>query len=195
MSPVRWLVIAGSARAESHNLKLARELLSFVPDGIECSLLLPADVSLPLYNQDLEVDADVMLEVRRLHALVAAADALIVVSPEHNGSVCAYLKNLLDWVSRLAHIGDRNQPSAFSYKPILLACATSSWHGGSLGLLAVRNVLSYLGAVVLPDQLQLNGAAEAWDEDGKLLDMSLLDKIPDALGRLVQQCQLQGARP
>jgi NAD(P)H-dependent FMN reductase len=107
-----------------------------------------------------------------------------VVTPEHNGAVPAYLKNLLDWMSRVPLWNATElMPDAFFGKPALLACATNGARGGPLALQSARNLLSYLGCLVVPEHLLLNEAEAAWDDDNQMTDPWFADCVAGALAR------------
>ena len=97
----RLLLFCGSQRRASLNARLLDEVARLVPDGVTLDMLPPNAVDLPLFDQDREEDPTVRGRLAILHARFAAADALILASPEYNGLMTPYLKNLIDWVSRL----------------------------------------------------------------------------------------------
>lgn len=107
-----------------------------------------------------------------------------MLSPEYNGSVSPYLKNTVDWVSRLQRVlGDQGYINPFFNKPLFLACAAPGGSGGVLGLQSARNLFGYLGSLVLAEQIKLPYAAGAWDEDGSFADPFLNESIQKILAR------------
>ena len=96
MSKFKILVLVGSTRRDSINRKLAQALGKLGGDRFALSQARVDD--LPLYNQDLE--ADLPASVARFKAQIAAADAVLFVTPEHSRSIPAALKNALDWGAR-----------------------------------------------------------------------------------------------
>jgi chromate reductase, NAD(P)H dehydrogenase (quinone) len=165
------IIFPGSQRKQSLNRRLAVHIASLLAQGFHTELLEADTVDLPLFNQDLENDSLVIDEVKRIYERFRNADGLVVVSPEYNGSVSPYLKNTVDWVSRLPRIGaEQGYINPFHGKPILLASATPGQSGGVLGLQSARNVFSYLGGLILAEQITLPYAIEAWEEDGSLAD-------------------------
>lgn len=88
-------VLVGSLRADSINKRLAIELEALLPEGITFEY---ADLNLPLYNQDLEVNYPA--EATAVKKVVEGADGVLFVTPEHNRGIPAALKNAIDWVSR-----------------------------------------------------------------------------------------------
>ncbi len=90
------LGFSGSAREASFNTRILRALPALAPDGVE---VVPFDVAhIPFYNQDLE--ADLPSSIVDLRSAVAAADGIVVASPEYNHSYSALAKNVIDWASR-----------------------------------------------------------------------------------------------
>jgi chromate reductase len=158
----RLLLFPASLRRQSHQRRLLRYLEPVIGAGCDIDILEPTEVRLPLFDQDLEQSDAVRSEVIGLHDRFSAADGLIVASPEYNGHVSAYLKNTLDWVSRLSRIDPRYAESTpFQGRPVLLASASTGWTGGLLGLQNARSMFSYLGCLVVADQICVSDA-EQW---------------------------------
>jgi NAD(P)H-dependent FMN reductase len=104
-----------------------------------------------------------------LKAIFREHHGLIIASPEYNSSVTAALKNAIDWVSR-ADSDDEPMLSALGGKTAVLCAASPGALGGLRGLVHLRSILGNLGITVLPDQLTLSKAYEAFREDGSLID-------------------------
>jgi chromate reductase len=96
MAKLKLAVIVGSTRRESINRKLAGALIKLADEAFEATILQIDD--LPLYDQDLE--ADFPPQASRLKGGIEAADAILIVTPEHNRAISAALKNAIDWASR-----------------------------------------------------------------------------------------------
>lgn len=147
--PPTLLAFAGSLRRESHQRRLLRHVAAGLAPGCRIAFLEPDPVRLPMFNQDLESDAGIRAELVALHAQVAAADGLLIASPEYNGGVAPYLKNTIDWLSRLPRIDPAYADRwALRHKPVLLLSASTGWSGGLLGLQSTRALFSYVGALV-----------------------------------------------
>jgi chromate reductase len=131
------LVLTGSARTASYTRALGEGLAAAVP-GAE---LAPRLTVLPFYDQDL--DATPPVEVAALRAQVAAADALVVVTPEYNGTVPGLLGNAIDWLSRPYGAG------ALRGKPVVAVAASPGAVGGARAVVALRTVLGNTGAVLV----------------------------------------------
>jgi chromate reductase len=132
-------VIVGSLRKDSINRKLAEALIKLLPATLSATLVRIDD--LPLYNQDL--DGTPPSPVVRLKGEVAAADALLFVTPEHNRSMPAALKNALDWASR------PYGQNLWAGKPAAVAGASIGAVGTACAQQHLRNVLAYLDVATL----------------------------------------------
>src|SRR5262244_2530126 len=165
----RILAFAGSLRRDSFNKKLvpitakgAREA------GAEVTLIALKDFPLPLFDQDLEAEQGMPENGKKLKQLFIDHDGLLMACPEYNSSITAVLKNAIDWVSRPAP----GEPSlvAFRGKIATLMSASPGALGGLRGLVHVRSILGNLGVIVLPDQIAVSRAHEAFNADGSLKD-------------------------
>lgn len=165
----RILALAGSLRAGSYN----RRILAFAADGARAA---GADVTridlrdfpLPVYDADLESASGLPPAALALKERFRAAEGLLFASPEYNSAISGTLKNALDWVSRPA---PGEKPLAcFKGKVAALCAASTGALGGIRGLASVRLILGNLGVVLLPDQVALPKAAEAFDDDGNVVD-------------------------
>jgi len=181
----RIALISGSQRRESYNTRLLRDFAVRLAGRCVCDLIEPADVQLPLFNEDLEHDGKVIESVASLHARVYAAQGLIVASPEYNGQLTPFLKNTIDWISRLPRISPLYS-HAFLDRAILLCSASTGWSGGIAGIPHARALFGYLGGVVLGDVINLSRAAEAWSGYGFAFDPLVEGRLDGALERLLR---------
>jgi chromate reductase len=162
MTPPSLLFFPASLRRQSHQRRLLDHFAETISASCEIDMLTPEDVNLPLFNQDLEQSESVLSEVIALQARFQAADGFVVASPEYNGHISPYLKNTVDWISRLPRIDARYmEGDPFRGKPLLLASASTGWTGGLLGLQSARSVFSYLGCMVAGEQICVSDA-EQW---------------------------------
>src|SRR5262245_15119928 len=165
----RILAFAGSTRRDSFNRKLVFIAVEGARDaGAEVALIDLRDFPLPLFDQDLEAEQGMPENGKKLKQLFIDHDGLLIASPEYNSSITAVLKNALDWVSRPAP----GEPSlvAFRGKVATLMSASPGALGGLRGLVHVRSILGNIGVIVLPDQIAVPRAHEAFEADGSLLD-------------------------
>jgi len=181
------LVFAGSARRESLNKKLARVAAKAVREaGGEATFVDLDDYPMPVYHGDLEAQKGMPEHALRLRELFLAHDALLIASPENNQSITALLKNALDWLSR--DIGDGKGANSglapYRGKVAGIMNATPGPYGGVRHLYHLRQVLSGLGVIVVPHQVQLGHADKAFDLAGALTDARAA-KALDNLARSV----------
>ena len=165
----RILAFASSTRRESFNKKLVAIAAQGAREaGAEVTLIDLKDFPLPLYDQDLEAEQGMPENGNKLKKLFINHDSMLIASPEYNSSFPAVLKNAIDWVSRPAP----GEPSlvAFRGKVATLMSASPGALGGLRGLVHVRSILGDIGVIVLPDQIALAKAHEAFQPDGSLVD-------------------------
>jgi chromate reductase len=179
------LFFAGSAREESLNKKLARLSAEIAnANGLLATFADLGDYPMPLYDGDLEASEGVPENARKLHALLSAHSGVFIASPEYNASMTPLLKNTLDWISRVRIEGEEGS-QVYKTRVFMLASASPGGFGGLRGLLMLRQTLAVgLGALVLPDQLALPGAAGAFDQDGRLKDVAQLERLKDMVQKL-----------
>jgi chromate reductase, NAD(P)H dehydrogenase (quinone) len=181
---VKLLVFAGSARTGSHNAKLAGLAAQAARDlGAQVTELDLLRLGLPLYEARIEA-AGVPEGANALRDQLAAHDAVIVASPEYNGFPTPLLINALDWVSRVpASDGRPAGLATMAGKPAAVMSASPGALGGIRSLGFTRQFLhNSLGFLVLPEQMALPLAAQAFDPQGQLLDA----KQQQALQRVVR---------
>jgi NAD(P)H-dependent FMN reductase len=183
-SAPRLLLIPGSPRKASFNARLLDEFASRLESLCEIDWLAPEQVDLPLFNQDLETDPDIVARVATLHRRFAGSHGLVVASPEYNGQLTPYLKNLIDWVSRLSWI-DARFAQPFVDRPTLLCSASTGGSGGALAIPHARALFGYIGCVVIGDTVCLPHAGQAWTGDGYAFDPELDARIDGALQRVL----------
>jgi len=161
MNPVHVLGISGSLRKASHNTGLLRAALGILPEGL--TLEIAGIDSLPLFNSDLETPGE-PAPVTELKSRIAAADALLIATPEYNYSVTGALKNAIDWASRPLKTAPLNA------KPLAMMGA-----GGAQGTVRaqmhLRQILLHNGALILPKpELYVYRSREKFDQAGELTD-------------------------
>jgi NAD(P)H-dependent FMN reductase len=132
------LVITGSARQDSHTRRLGAQIAA-AANGV----LAPRLTELPFFDQDSE--ASPPAAVQQLRAQVAAADTVVFVTPEYNGTIPGLLGNAIDWLSRPYDGG----PSVLRGRPVVAVAASPGGVGGVRALVSLRTVLGNAGADVL----------------------------------------------
>ena len=165
----RILAFAGSARKDSLNKKLlAAAVEGARAAGAEVTLADLREWPMPLYDGDLEAASGLPETVRRFKALLKEHDGLLLASPEYNSSITPLLKNTLDWCSR-AEPGEKTL-ACFDGKVAALVAASPGALGGVRSLSIARLLLSTLRVLVIPEQVSLPQAHQAFDSAGRLTD-------------------------
>lgn len=177
------LVFAGSNRADSVNRRLAeaagRELNAI---GLHAQFVDLRQFPMPLYDGDDESESGTPPAVTEFQKLVKSKDALVIASPEYNGSFTALVKNTLDWISRPTE-GDPAL-AVFEGKKAAVLSASTGRGGGQRGLKHLRELLEMIGVEVVPTEVSVARAQEAFDDAGNLLrdsDRAALRQLAIAL--------------
>jgi chromate reductase, NAD(P)H dehydrogenase (quinone) len=182
----RILMWSGSQRKDSLNTQLLEQLALDIPAAFQIERLEDVAVQLPLFDQDLEAQPAPLQLALRLHAQVSRCDAIVLASPEYNGQVTPYLKNTVDWMSRLPYL-DPNLGNPFLDRPVLLCSASPSWSGGAGGLAHARSLFAYVGAMVLGDTVSVPFADQCASDWGFVWDPAVQERAMFSLSRLLQQ--------
>jgi NAD(P)H-dependent FMN reductase len=170
MTAPKILAFAGSTRTDSYNKKLIKVAAEGAIDaGAETKLIDLRDFAMPLYDGDLEEAQGLPENAKKLKALFRSHDGLLIASPEYNSSVSGVLKNALDWVSR-PETKDEPSLAAFAGKTAALLSASPGALGGLRGLVHLRSILGNIRVLVLPEQLSISKANEAFNPDGSMKD-------------------------
>ena len=183
MAALKILVIPGSLRTGSLNAKLAAAAAhQFAQAGAEVTKLSLADFPLPIYDGDLQTKSGVPKNAVDLKRMMGSHHGVLFVTPEYNSSVPPLLKNAIDWVSRV-HDAHETRGQVFRDRAFAVAGASHGRLGASRALAALRLILSACHALVVPNQLALAFADDAYD------DMDRLKKPPDieAMAAMVRQ--------
>lgn len=173
MSVTRVAVLVGSLRADSLNRKLAEKLRDEAPEGVVLELVEGLE-QLPFYNE--EIDGEQAPEAAtRIRHQVAAADRVLVVTPEYNGTMPAVLNNAIDWLSRPYGAG------ALVAKPYAVVGTTPTPYGGRWAHADANRSANIAGAVVLEDAT----VSQPGIEVDVLTDPEVQAKLQGALQALV----------
>lgn len=170
------LAFAGSLRRASYNRGLLRAAMETAPADVVVTMFNLSPI--PPYCMDLEAGGGPE-PVQELKAAIAAADALLIATPEHNYSFPGVLKNALDWVSRPAN------SSPFIGKPVAIVGASSGRFGTARAQAALRPVLASLDLLVMSKpELFVTQAEKVSDEDGNVVDQPTRDRVRDVVQAL-----------
>ncbi len=183
----RALVFAGSTRQDSVNRKLAKVVAKQLERaGIPATLVELRDYPMPIYEGDLEAEEGVPATVTAFQELMRAHEALVIASPEFNGSFSALLKNVVDWVS--LPVAGEGPTALFRGKTAALLSASPGKGGGRRGLRHLRELLEMVGVAVITSQLAVGKASDAFTTDGELAQEQdqknlqiVLDELKSAL--------------
>jgi NAD(P)H-dependent FMN reductase len=184
------LVFSGSIRTGSFNARLAalaaKELTLANAEVTRISLV---DYPLPLYDGDLEGRSGAPENATKLKQMMMQHQGVFIASPEYNASITPLLKNTLDWISRVR--GMREQPlAAYKNRVFAIGGASNGQYGAMRSLLALRQVLEIgCGALVIPEQVAVNKAAEAFDDMENLKDEAMAARLKAVALRLIEVAQ------
>ncbi len=185
------LVIPGSTRTGSHNVKLAalaaKELTLIDAEVTRISF---ADYPLPIYEADLDARMGQPANALALKQMIMAHHGVFIASPEYSASVTPLLKNAIDWVSRVRERGDPTY-AAFKGRVFAIASASPGRAGGLRSLMALRQILELgCGAFVIPEQVAIPNAEQAFDEMDDIIDTGTANLFRAELQRLVDMTRL-----
>lgn len=183
---IRVGVLWGSLRKDSMNKKLAKFVASKLSelDGIEIDEINLAELDLPMYNEDI---SPMPASVHTLRDQMIACDALIVTSPEYNGSISGALKNAIDWAS-VGRDGDAPR-ACFQGKVVGMLASSPGGLGGLRGMRHVRQILTQLHSVVVPAEYALGAGHEAFDENGNMKDDTKAELAMQVAYDMVRVCR------
>ena len=188
---VQLLAFSGSARAASFNLKLVRAMAAGAEAaGATVTVIDWREFTLPVFNEDIE--GDTPPAAVRLKTLFAGAQGFLIAEPEYNGGYSALMKNAIDWVSR--PLPGAPTGSVFKGKTVVVAGATTGKWGAVRSVRQLREVLGYLGCIVLPDSLSVNAADKAFDAEGRLTDAKTAELAAAAGAALARATAALAAR-
>ncbi|KPK36460.1 MAG: NADPH-dependent FMN reductase [Gammaproteobacteria bacterium SG8_47] len=164
--------IAGSLRNDSYNAALLRAAAELVPEAV--TLHIASIKAIPLYDGDLEAAQGLPTAVTELKDRIAAADGLLIATPEYNSSIPGVLKNAMDWLSRPGDDIGR----VFGGKPVALTGATPGGRGTVLSQTAWLPVLRALGTRPwFGSALYVAGAHKLFDAKGNLVDDPMRERL------------------
>lgn len=170
----RLLGISGSLRKSSTNTLLIRNAAEIF--GADEFIF--ADIDLPLYNGDLEEAEGVPEKVQSLSDQIAAADAVIISTPEYNKAMSGSLKNALDWVSR-------TKGGPWNGKPVAIMSAAAGRAGGERAQFSLRlAMVAFRPEILQGPEVMLANSSNEFDADGKLTNeryIKVLTELMDAL--------------
>jgi NAD(P)H-dependent FMN reductase len=181
----KLLCFAGSLRRDSFNKKLVKIAMAAAKDAnADVTYLDLKEIPLPVFDEDLEKAEGLPENAKKLKQLMKNHQGFLISCPEYNSSITAALKNAIDWVSRPAP--DEKQLECFMGKVAGLMAASPGALGGLRGLVTVRSILGNIGVIVIPDQVAIPKANEAFGDDGSLKDQKHQKQIQDVGTRVAE---------
>jgi chromate reductase len=191
MAVPRILVIPGSLRAKSYNVRLAalasKQLTLADADVTRISLV---DYPLPIYDADTAEESGPPHNAFKLKQLMSAHQGIFIASPEYNASLTPLIKNTIDWISV---VRERGEPplAAYQNRVFALGGASPRRSGASHSLLALRQVLAVgCGALVLAEQVTVRNAEHAFDDMDELTDAGAANQLKVVVRKLVDTAKL-----
>lgn len=166
------LGISGSLRKDSFNTATLRAAQELAPNDMHIRIRTLEDI--PVYNEDVRA-AGIPAPVQALRDEIAAADAVLIATPEYNYSVPGVLKNAIDWASR-----PPDQP--FERKPVAIMGASPGRLGTARAQYHLRQCFIFLDSLVLNrPEVMVAGARSLFDDEGRLTDESTREFIAKLL--------------
>ena len=172
---MKVLAISGSLRRDSYNTGLLRAARDLAPAGVDVELY-DGLGAIPAFSEDLEAEPPaVVLDLARR---IAEADAVLIATPEYNGSAPGALKNALDWASRPTGM------APVVGKPVAVIGASTGAFGAKWAQDQIKRALTLSGAMVVDAELAVPKAGQGL-EDGELTEEAIRIAVIEVLGQLL----------
>jgi chromate reductase len=176
---MRVLGLCGSLRSVSYNRQLLAAAAAMLPHGVSLEVY-DGLAAIPPYCEDAGAAPQAVVELRDT---IAAADAVLIATPEYNASIPGHLKNALDWASRPF------PDNCLRGKPVAVIGASTGLFGAVWAQADLRRVMGTIGARVVTGELPVGQAHQAFDPNGQLVEPDLHTALADLVGRLVDAAQ------
>lgn len=189
MAALKILVIPGSLRTGSLNARLAAVAAhELAQAGAEVTRISLADFPLPIYDGDLQSKSGVPKNAVNLKRMIGVHHGVLIVTPEYNASIPPLVKNTIDWVTRVQDAHEA-RGQVFRGRAFAIAAASQSRLGGSRSLAALRLILTSCQALVIPNQLALSFAGEAYDDMDRLKHPADIEALAALVRQLIEISQ------
>jgi chromate reductase, NAD(P)H dehydrogenase (quinone) len=189
MPALKILVIPGSLRTGSLNARLAATAAhELAQAGVDVTRISLGDFPLPIYDGDLQTKSGVPKHAINLKRMIGAHRGVLVVTPEYNSSVPPLVKNAIDWVTRVQDAHE-TRGQVFRERVFAIAAASESRLGGTRALAALRLILSACRATVIPNQLALSFAGDAYDDMDRLKHPADIEALQALVLQLIEVSQ------
>jgi chromate reductase len=189
VTALKILVIPGSQRTGSRNVRLAAAAAyAFAQAGVDVTRISLGDFPLPIYDGDLQAKSGVPKNAVNLKRMIGTHHGVLFVTPEYNSSVPALVKNTIDWITRVQDTKE-SRGQVFRERPFAIAAASEGRLGGSRALAALRLILSACHATVIPNQLALSFADQAYDDMDRLKNPADIEALQALVRQLIDVSQ------
>ena len=182
---MKLIALAGSRRQDSMNVKLVKACVSMInSEQLEAEFVDLANYEMPLYDGDLEAEKGLPSSAIELKEKVTNAQALLIASPEYNGSLSPLLKNTIDWISRPVD-GKGSAKDVFGNKVVGIIAASPGALGGMRGLFHLRDILSGVGCNVIGQQVAVGSFFKVYNNETQSLEEPIKGRVQSMLDALV----------
>jgi NAD(P)H-dependent FMN reductase len=182
------LVLAGSRREGALSRRVQTAIAQMLAEqGLQPDVVQPEDLTAPLYDGDIEANEGVPKSIQALNARMAAADALVIVSPEYNAMFPPLLKNTLDWMSR--RVSGQLGGAVFHHKPALLIATSRGPRGGIRALPHLRFQMAYFEMQVYGPQLGVGDVEQKVSAAGAVTDAALAEEMHTLAAGFAEFCR------
>ncbi len=165
---IKILAFAGSTRQDSCNKKLINNAVEIARQlGANVTVIDLKDYPIPFYDGDLERDHGMPENAKKIRDMMLSSKAILIGSPEYNGSLSAVLKNVIDWASRNEK-GEGSREAYAGKKFAIISCSPGGG-GGARGLGHLRTIIQNIGGEVIALQVSVPNCMTAFNAQGKLL--------------------------
>ena len=175
---VKILALVGSLRSGSHNQQLAEATRQHAPAEVEIEIFEGLG-DVPFYNEDIDTESSVPAAAAELRTAAERADALLLFSPEYNGTMPAVLNNAIDWLSRPFGAG------ALKGKPTAVIGTAFGQYGGVWAQDEARKSAGVAGAQIIEDvKLSIPGSMTRFAELHPADDTEVVEQVTEVIGKL-----------
>jgi chromate reductase, NAD(P)H dehydrogenase (quinone) len=180
------IAFAGSTRKDSCNKKLIQESARIARQmGAAVTVIDLKDYPIPFYDGDLEANQGMPENAKRIRKMIVESNAIIISTPEYNGSLSSVLKNTLDWVSRTED-GKPSREAFLGKKVAIMSCSPGNG-GGARALEHLKGVVQDIGGLVVATNVALSSGYSAFNVQGQLEDGSKKQELTKEIQELLQK--------
>jgi chromate reductase len=181
---IRVLAFSGSLREGSFNKKLVVEASEIARSmGAKVTVINLNDYTSPFYDETLEKKSGMPAKAKQLRQLMIESNAVMIASPEYNGSLSAALKNAIDWASRSED--GKSSRDAFKGKKFAIMSTSPGGGGGARGLVHLRAIIENVGGTVVQKEVVVPYSFEAFSTDGKLKNVQTKQELKQMVQQLL----------